>query len=238
MSGHCQRIDLATLDVKVLPDTPYRKLRARAIKLLMASKAGGAGRKILFLCVANSARSQMAEGFARTWFGDQVRVESAGSQPSSLHPTAVKAMAEIGIDVSHQHAKRVDTIDPAEIDTVITLCAKEACPAFLGKARQLHWPIRDPAGGGRSGEEPLQHFREARDEIARRLKAFAKEQGLGTRATKDWGLTTNSTISRPFAPAIPALRPRIAIPDSGARRGVRGRPGRTCRDPGQRTRNT
>ena len=138
-----------------------------------------AGRKILFLCVANSARSQMAEGFARTWFGDQVRVESAGSQPSSLHPTTVKAMAEIGIDVSHQHAKRVDTIDPAEIDTVITLCAEEVCPAFLGKARQLHWPIRDPADGGRSGEEPLQHFREARDEIARRLKAFAKEQGLG-----------------------------------------------------------
>ena len=147
---------------------------------LRASKASRAGRKILFLCVANSARSQMAEGFARAWFGDQVRVESAGAQPSSLHPTAVKAMAEIGIDVSHQHAKRVDTIDPAEIDTVITLCAEEVCPAFLGKARQLHWPIRDPAGGGRSGEEPLQYFREARDEIARRLKAFAKEQGLGT----------------------------------------------------------
>ena len=146
---------------------------------LRANKAGGAGRKILFLCVANSTRSQMAEGFARAWFGDQVRVESAGSQPSSLHPTAVKAMAEIGIDVSHQHTKRVDTIDSAEVETVITLCAEEVCPAFLGKARQLHWPIRDPAGGGRSGE-PLQHFREARDEIARHLKAFATEQGLGT----------------------------------------------------------
>ena len=155
----------------------------------------------------------MAEGFARTWFGDQVRVESAGSQPSSLHPTAVKAMAEIGIDVSHQHAKRVDTIDPAEIDTVITLCAEEVCPAFLGKARQLHWPIRDPAGGGRSGEEPLQHFREARDEIARRLKAFAKEQGwdweLGTRATKDRGLRTGNEFYH-----LKTLRPRHSGPST------------------------
>ena len=122
----------------------------------------------------------MAEGFARAWFGSQVRVQSAGSQSAFLHPAAVKAMAEIGIDISHQHSKAVDTIDPADADTVITLCAEEVCPAYLGEAEQRHWPIPDPAGHGNSSEEQLQHFREARDEIARYLKAFATDSELGT----------------------------------------------------------
>ena len=122
----------------------------------------------------------MAEGFARIWFGSQVRVQSAGSQSAFLHPTAVKAMAEIGIDISHQHSKAVDTIDPADIHTVITLCAEEVCPAYLGEAEQRHWPIPDPAWHGISSEEQLQNFREARDEIARYLKVFATDSGLGT----------------------------------------------------------
>lgn len=135
-------------------------------------------RSVLFLCVANSARSQMAEGLARRRFGDRVRVQSAGSVPTAVNPLAVAAMAEIGIDVSRQQSKSVDTIDPATVDTVVTLCAEEVCPAFLGRARRLHWPLLDPAAATGSPEERLQRFREVRDEIARRLDELAREQEL------------------------------------------------------------
>jgi arsenate reductase len=100
---------------------------------------------LLFLCVQNSARSQMAEGIARAIFGGAVRVQSAGSKPAGVNPLAVAAMAEIGIDLSAQRSKSVVSIDPASVDTVITLCAEEVCPVFLGGARRLHWPIPDPA---------------------------------------------------------------------------------------------
>jgi arsenate reductase len=122
---------------------------------------------ILFLCVANSARSQMAEGLARARFGDRVRVQSAGSAPSRLNPVAVEVMAEIGIDISGQSSKSVETIDPATVDTVVTLCAEEVCPVFLGQARRLHWPLPDPAAA--PPDARLEKFREVRDEIARRL---------------------------------------------------------------------
>src|SRR5690348_5318960 len=100
---------------------------------------------ILFMCVANSARSQMAEALARTIFGDRARVQSAGSQPSRVNPDAIEVMSELGIDLSGQASKSVDSIDPAGIDTVITLGAEELCPVFLGNARRHHWPIPDPA---------------------------------------------------------------------------------------------
>src|SRR3546814_4196774 len=82
---------------------------------------------VLFLCVANSARSQMAEGLARTLLDDRATVASAGSQPSQVNPYAVEAMAEIGIDISGQHSKSVADIDPASVDVVVTLCAEEVC---------------------------------------------------------------------------------------------------------------
>jgi arsenate reductase len=100
---------------------------------------------ILFLCVANSARSQMAEGLARAAFGERVRVQSAGSEPTTPNPYAIEVMGEIGIDIGAHASKSVDTIDPASVGTVITLCAEEVCPVYLGKARRLHWPIPDPA---------------------------------------------------------------------------------------------
>ena len=100
---------------------------------------------LLFLCVANSARSQMAEGLARARFGDRVRIQSAGSQPSRVNPFAIEVMAERGISLDGHTSKSVDTIDPSTVDTVITLCAEEVCPVFLGDARRLHWPIEDPA---------------------------------------------------------------------------------------------
>ena len=131
-------------------------------------------RSILFLCVANSARSQMAEGLARRRFGDRVRVQSAGSKPSRVNPYAVEVMREVGIDLAAHHSKPVDGIDPASVDTVITLCAEEVCPVFLAQVERLHWPIPDPASDdptlGR--DAMLARFRAARDEIDRRLAAL------------------------------------------------------------------
>ena len=124
---------------------------------------------VLFLCVANSARSQMAEGLARARFGERLRVQSAGSVPATVNPHAVRALADIGIDISGQRSKHVDSIDPATVDTVVTLCADEVCPAFLAAARRVHWPLPDPAGASGSDAERLDQFRRTRDEIARRL---------------------------------------------------------------------
>jgi thioredoxin type arsenate reductase len=130
-------------------------------------------RGVLFLCVANSARSQMAEGLARARFGPRIRVQSAGSAPSRLNPLAVRVMAEIGIDISTQESKSVDTIDPETIDTVVTLCAEEVCPVFLASTRRFHWPIADPAAAAGTDEERLDSFRRARDEIRGRLSSLS-----------------------------------------------------------------
>ena len=136
-------------------------------------------RSILFLCVANSARSQMAEGLARDRFGDEVRVQSAGSAPSRVNPYAIRAMAELGVDLSSHTSKSTDDIDPASVDLVITLCAEEVCPVFLSSARRLHWPMPDPDRKGEdlSDEERLEHFRVARDALRDRLEALAASRG-------------------------------------------------------------
>ena len=133
---------------------------------------------MLFLCVANSARSQMGEGLARSLFGRTATVQSAGSQPSRVNPNAIAAMHEVGIDITSHRSKSTDEIDPASVDTVITLCAEEVCPVFLGKVRRLHWPIEDAATADPSltREQMLARFRKARDEIRVRLVAFAAEQ--------------------------------------------------------------
>ena len=130
---------------------------------------------ILFLCVANSARSQMAEGLARDLFKDAVRVQSAGSQPSRVNPFAVAAMREVGIDLSVHSSKSVETIDPASVDLVITLCAEEVCPVFLSDAVRLHWPFADPDRKHEqlTDDERLAHFRVARDLIRGRLEELA-----------------------------------------------------------------
>ncbi len=94
---------------------------------------------ILFLCVANSARSQIAEGIARSLAPPEIKVWSAGSRPTSVRPEAIKVLAEVGIDISQHHSKLVDEIPAGEVDTVITLCGEQECPIFLGRARRLHW---------------------------------------------------------------------------------------------------
>ena len=128
---------------------------------------------VLFLCVANSARSQMAEGLARQIFGKRAEVSSAGSHPSTVNPHAVEAMAEIGIDITGQASKSVDTIDLSALDLVVTLCAEEVCPILPGCVRRLHWPIPDPAAP--EPGEPLARFRAAREVIREKIEALAQE---------------------------------------------------------------
>ena len=128
--------------------------------------------RILFLCVANSARSQMAEGLARQVLGEQTEVLSAGSNPAPVNPHAVEAMAEVGIDISGQVSKSVDTIDLSGLDLVVTLCAEEVCPVLPEQVRRLHWPIPDPAAQDLG--EPQARFRAARDMIQERVEALAE----------------------------------------------------------------
>src|SRR5512138_1371818 len=128
-----------------------------------------APKHVLFLCVANSARSQMAEGIARSFAPAGVKVSSAGSQPSRVNPLAIRALDEIGIDIRSHRSKSVDSISPVGVDAVITLCAEEVCPVFLGKAHRVHWGLPDPAGAGSTEREQLQAFRNVRDELRRRL---------------------------------------------------------------------
>lgn len=134
---------------------------------------------VLFLCVANSARSQMAEGIARQLFGAAVRVQSAGSAPSRVNPFAIRAMAEVGIDLGSHHSKSTDGIDPASVDLVITLCAEEVCPVFLASAPRLHWPLPDPdrKREALSDAERLHHFRVAGRLLRSRLEVLAALRG-------------------------------------------------------------
>ena len=132
---------------------------------------------VLFLCVANSARSQMAEGIARSMVPDGVVISSAGSAPSRVNPFAVRALEEIGIDASVQHSKAIDDIrqfDGPGVDAVITLCAEEVCPVWLGEAYRVHWPLPDPAAARGSDEEILDSFRGVRDELRRRLTVLSE----------------------------------------------------------------
>jgi arsenate reductase (thioredoxin) len=126
--------------------------------------------RILFLCVANSARSQMAEGLARALLGPNIEVMSAGSAPGRLNPLAIEALAEMGIDIRHHQSKSVDTIDPSAVDLVVTLCAEEVCPVFLSRARRLHWPLPDPAAA--PPEAAPARFREVRDALRERIVAL------------------------------------------------------------------
>jgi arsenate reductase len=126
----------------------------------------------LFLCVANSARSQIGEGVAKKLAPDDVIVQSAGSIPSSVRPGAVTVLKELNIDTSDLRSKNVKEIDPATVDTVITLCAQEECPLFLGKAIRIYWGLPDPAGIKGSAEKQLDAFRKTRDELLRRLKVI------------------------------------------------------------------
>ena len=122
---------------------------------------------VLFLCTGNSCRSQMAEGFARKILPKNIEIFSAGLEPKSVHPMAVKVMQEMGVDISHQKSKNISEIPIDKIDLVATLCgdAAERCPIFPGKVKKIHWALEDPAKAQGSEEEIFQVFGKVRDKI-------------------------------------------------------------------------
>lgn len=124
-------------------------------------------RRVLFLCTANSCRSQMAEGIANHFFGDRVSAFSAGTQASFVHPTAIEVLKEIGVDISNHHSKNLSEFDGQTFDYVITLCgdANETCPLYIGGTKKTHIGFDDPAKACGTEEEVLHEFRRVRDEI-------------------------------------------------------------------------
>lgn len=131
---------------------------------------------ILILCTGNSCRSHMAEGILRAAAGELLDVQSAGSKPAGyVHPLAVKALAEIGIDISSHHSKHMDEFLTREVETVITVCgnADQACPMFPGQLNRHHWGFDDPAHATGTEEEQMAVFRRVRDEIKRVFDAYA-----------------------------------------------------------------
>jgi arsenate reductase len=136
--------------------------------------------KVLFLCVHNSARSQMAEAFLKKHGGGRFEAESAGLEPGKLNPYVVRAMAEVGIDIAGNPTKSVfDLFDAKKVfQVVVTVCSKEAaerCPIFPGLAERHHWPFDDPSSFKGTDEEIMARVRSVRDEIEDAVMTFIKE---------------------------------------------------------------
>ena len=134
-------------------------------------------KRVLILCTANSARSQMAEGLLQARGGDQFEVHSAGAHPTRVRPEAIAVMAEVGIDISGHWSKSTAEFVDQSFDFVITVCdnAKDVCPVFPGGATYLHWSFADPAA--QEGEEAarLAAFRRIRDQIDARFRSWLGE---------------------------------------------------------------
>lgn len=130
--------------------------------------------RVLILCTANSARSQMAEGLLRRLAGNRFEVFSAGAKPSSVNPLAIRAMDERGIDIRSHHSKHLNEFVSEPFDYVITVCdtAAESCPIFPGPAKRIHWSFPDPAASQGTEEERLASFRTVRDAIESQLTAW------------------------------------------------------------------
>ncbi len=135
--------------------------------------------RVLFVCTHNSARSQMAEGFLRAMAGDRFEAASAGTEATRVHPLAIRAMAEIGIDISHQTSKTLDAVARQEFDYVITVCdaANQACPVFPGDTKRLHWSFEDPSRAEGDEAARLAVFRRVRNEIKVRIQYFLLTAG-------------------------------------------------------------
>ena len=135
-------------------------------------------KRVLFLCTGNSARSQMAEGLVNHLMGDECQAFSAGTEPTgAVHPLAIEAMAELGIDIGPQRSKSTDEFRGADFDIVITVCdhAAQNCPVWLGGGHVVHLGFPDPAAAAGSREEKLQAFREVRDGLRQKLPSALKQ---------------------------------------------------------------
>ena len=144
---------------------------------------------VLILCTGNSCRSHMAEGILRHAAGDLMEVHSAGSNPAGyVHPKAIEALKEIGIDISTHTSKHMNEFLSRDVTTVITVCgnADQACPVFPGQVNRHHWPFDDPAHAIGTDEEKLAVFRRVRDEIRARFEAYAagRRDALKTKAAR------------------------------------------------------
>ena len=131
---------------------------------------------VLVLCTGNSCRSHMAEGISRAASKGNFEVASAGSKPAGyVHPLAIRALAEIGMDISQHSSKHMNTFLDRKVETVITVCgnADQACPVFPGQANRYHWPFDDPAHAAGNEDEQMKVFRAVRDEIRRAFEAYA-----------------------------------------------------------------
>src|SRR5690242_17993639 len=129
-------------------------------------------RRVLFLCTHNSARSQMAEGLLRHLAGDRFDVYSAGTAATHVRPLAIRAMAELGIDIADQESKTLERYRDQPFDAVITVCdqANEACPVFPGATERLHWSCPDPSQATGTEEDQLAIYRQVRDAIRTRIE--------------------------------------------------------------------
>jgi arsenate reductase (thioredoxin) len=135
-------------------------------------------KRVLIICTGNVARSQMAEGLLRHLAGDRFEVFSGGLIPSYVRPNAIAVMKELGIDISHHRSKSLNEFLDAPFDFVITVCdhASQHCPVFPGPAKRIHWSIKDPVAPGGDEEAQLEAFREARDDLQRRIERFVAEE--------------------------------------------------------------
>ncbi|MGX9134912.1 arsenate reductase (thioredoxin) [Rummeliibacillus sp. JY-2-4R] len=133
-------------------------------------------KKLYFLCTGNSCRSQMAEGFGKKYLGSEWEVRSAGIEAHGLNPNAVKAMAEVDIDISKQQSEMIDLEYLNHADLVVTLCgdAEDRCPMTPPQVKREHWGFNDPAKATGTEEEVWQVFQEVRDAIGKRIEEFAK----------------------------------------------------------------
>ncbi|HTR44938.1 MAG TPA: arsenate reductase ArsC [Thermodesulfovibrionales bacterium] len=137
--------------------------------------------KVMFLCIGNSCRSQMAEGFARAMGAGLIAPHSAGLIAAGVHPRAITVMKEVGIDISGQRSKEFDEDTLASMDMIVTLCAnlETSCPPTPSGVQRLHWPVKDPVGTAGTEEEIMREFRRARDEIREKIQRLIQRLSQG-----------------------------------------------------------
>jgi arsenate reductase len=147
------------------------------MKLFKTKQKKPAVPKVMFLCTANSCRSQMAEGFAKEYGKDVIEVYSAGLMAAGVHKRAATVMQELGIDISKQKSKTIDENLLRQMDIIVTLCshAESLCPSTPPGIRRMHWPIKDPVGTLGTEEQIMSEFRRAREEIRERVRGLLKE---------------------------------------------------------------
>ncbi|HXZ23801.1 MAG TPA: arsenate reductase ArsC [Methanomassiliicoccales archaeon] len=159
---------------------PLRTLHEKDKSRLMWKQPGTSARKkVLFICSFNSTRSQMAEGFLNSYYGDRYQAFSAGVKPGKIHPLAVDVMAEIGIDISKQRSKGIEDVLDEYFDVVVTVCdcAREECPIYPGGTELWHHGFEDPSAIDGTPEERVDAFRRVRDEISTWIKErFGEER--------------------------------------------------------------